>query len=295
MSWLVIAILLLATLAVAGLTWVIATMLSNNAQSATDAYENTLTQHLESMFLFVPAKRLVDLSWLLSAVVFFLVLTPFCLQHTYPWAIPLGMAIAAGLAFAAFFTPRQIVKFLMKRRIEQFDLQLLEALPMMSNALRAGFSINQAFEAVATELGAPMNQEVQLFLQHLRVGVSFSEALQQFEQRVGSPDLSLVCTSIDIARRSGGNLTEIFDSITATIRGRHRIHQHIKTLTAQGRLQGFIIGAMPFLLGGGMLLFKPDYMKDFIFSIPGLLSVLAVIALVTVGGLIIRKIITIDV
>ena len=166
---------------------------------------------------------------------------------------------------------------------------------MMSNALRAGFSINQAFESVAEGSDVPMKQEISLLLQQLRVGVSFSDALTALEERVGSEDLTLVCTAIDIARKSGGNLTEIFDTIAETIRARLRIHQHVKTLTAQGRLQGIIIGAMPFLLGIGMIIFKPSLMMPFICSLMGGITLIAVTALVALGGLMIRKIVTIDV
>ena len=166
---------------------------------------------------------------------------------------------------------------------------------MMSNALRAGFSINQAFESVAEGTDAPMRQEISLFLQQLRVGVPFSEALEALERRVGSEDLTLVCTAIDIARRSGGNLTEIFDTIAETIRARLRIRQHVRTLTAQGRLQGLIIGAMPFLLGIGMAIFKPSLMMPFVCSLAGAGTIAAVVLLVALGGWMIRRIVTIDV
>ena len=204
-------------------------------------------------------------------------------------------AVALVLAAGAFCLPRVVVNWLRARRLERFNLQLLEALPMMANALRAGFSINQAFESVAEGTDAPMSQEISLFLQQLRVGVSFSEALTALDERVGSEDLTLVCTAIDIARRSGGNLTEIFDSIAETIRARLRIHQHVRTLTAQGRLQGLIIGAMPFLLGIGMAIFKPNLMLPFLGSLIGVITVVAVTLMVALGGLLIRKIVNIDV
>jgi tight adherence protein B len=209
--------------------------------------------------------------------------------------MPLGLLISILPATAAFFIPKWLIAYLKIRRLERFNLQLLEVLPMMSNALRAGFSINQAFESIAESAENPMKQEVTLFLQQLRVGVSFSEALTAFDERVGSEDLTLICTAIDIARKSGGNLTEVFDTIAETIRARLRIQQHVKTLTAQGRLQGLIIGAMPFLLGIGMFIFKPSLMKPFVCSMIGGITIFGVTALVAVGGLVIRKIVTIDV
>lgn len=285
---------LLAGLSAAGLAWALAAAFADSAQTAAGAYESEMGRTLEAMFLFVPARRLVELGWMAAATVFLIAMLPFC--RTQPgWALPAGVVVAGSLSAGAFCLPRVIVGVLRRRRRERFNLQLLEALPMMSNALRAGFSINQAFESVAEGTDAPMRQEISLFLQQLRVGVTFYEALAELDRRVGSEDLTLVCTAIDIARRTGGNLTEIFDSIAATIRARLRIHQHVKTLTAQGRLQGLVIGAMPFLLGIGMAIFKPSLMMPFIASLAGAATLVAVTLLVALGGLMIRKIVTIDV
>lgn len=285
---------LLTGVAAGGLAWLIISSFAEGVRSAADTYEDEMARTLESMFLFVPARRLVELGWMAAGVVFMVAMLPFCRLEP-PWVLPVGMAVALVLAAGAFCLPRVVVNWLRTRRLERFNLQLLEALPMMANALRAGFSINQAFESVAEGTDAPMSQEISLFLQQLRVGVSFSEALAALDERVGSEDLTLVCTAIDIARRSGGNLTEIFDSIAETIRARLRIHQHVRTLTAQGRLQGLIIGAMPFLLGIGMAIFKPNLMLPFLGSLIGVITVVAVTLMVALGGLLIRKIVNIDV
>ena len=283
-----------AGIAAAGLAWAVLDSFADSARTATDTYTDEMTRTLEAMFLFVPARRLVELGWMVAGAVFLVAMLPFC-RLDPPWALPVGLAVALVLAAGAFCLPRVAVNLLRARRLERFNLQLLEALPMMSNALRAGFSINQAFESVADGTDAPMRQEIALFLQQLRVGVPFSEALAALEARVGSEDLTLVCTAIDIARRSGGNLTEIFDSIADTIRARLRIHQHVKTLTAQGRLQGLIIGAMPFLLGIGMAIFKPALMMPFVCSLVGAATLVAVTVLVALGGWMIRRIVNIDV
>ncbi len=285
---------LLTGVAAGGLAWLTISSFAEGARSAADTYEDEMARTLESMFLFVPARRLVELGWMAAGVVFMVAMLPFCRLEP-PWVLPVGMAVALVLAAGAFCLPRVVVNWLRTRRLERFNLQLLEALPMMANALRAGFSINQAFESVAEGTDAPMSQEISLFLQQLRVGVSFSEALAALDERVGSEDLTLVCTAIDIARRSGGNLTEIFDSIAETIRARLRIHQHVRTLTAQGRLQGLIIGAMPFLLGIGMAIFKPNLMLPFLGSLIGVITVVAVTLMVALGALLIRKIVNIDV
>ncbi len=287
-------LLALTAIATAGIVWVVGSVFMENADKSADAYGRELSQTLEDLFLFVPAKRLVDFGWIAASVAFLVVILPFC-RSDPPWLPLVGVAVASLAGAGAFRLPRLVVRYLQMRRRERFNLQLLEALPMMSNALRAGFSITQAFESVAEGTDNPMRQEVSLFLQQTRVGVPFVEALDALDKRVGSEDLTLVCTSIDIARRSGGNLTEVFDTIAETIRARLRIRQHVKTLTAQGRLQGLIIGAMPFLLGIGMAIFKPGIMLPFVCSLAGAGTLVAVVLLVSLGGWMIRKIITIDV
>ena len=186
-------------------------------------------------------------------------------------------------------------KWLNARYVRKFDEQLTDALGTMSNALRAGFSISQAFESVAESDMHPISDEFALLLQQMRVGMSFDDALASLEKRIGSDDLTLVVTSIDIARKTGGNLTEIFDSISDTIRARMRIERKVRTLTAQGRLQGLIVSLMPFFLCGVMTVMKPGMMVPFLTSIHGIGCLAAASVMVFAGWLVIRKIVTIKV
>ena len=125
--------------------------------------------------------------------------------------------------------------------------------------------------------------------------MSFEDALESLSQRVGSDDLMLVTTAILISRKTGGNVTEIFDKISETIRGRMRIERKVKTLTAQGRLQGIVVSAMPLFLGLIMTLIKPKLMIPFLTSFSGIMAVIVMCVLIFVGWLMIRKIIRIDV
>ncbi len=188
-----------------------------------------------------------------------------------------------------------LARWLDKRRRDRFNAQLPEALSTMSNALRAGFSISQAFDSVVEQGENPMSEEFAILQQQLRIGMSFESALESMSERVGSDDLTLVITAILISRKTGGNVTEIFDKISDTIRGRMKIERKVKSLTAQGRMQGIVVSLMPVFLGLVMLAIKPKMMVPFLFSPIGALSVLVMIALIVVGWLIIKKIITIDV
>lgn len=188
-----------------------------------------------------------------------------------------------------------LARYLDAKRREKFNLQLPEALATMSNALRAGFSISQAFDSVVEQGEKPMSEEFSILQQQLKIGMSLEDALESMSARVGSDDLTLVTTAILISRKTGGNVTEIFDKISETIRSRMKIERKVKTLTAQGRMQGILVSLMPLLLGIAMVILKPNMMIPFLCSFVGVISVLVVILLITVGWLFIRKITKIDV
>ena len=207
------------------------------------------------------------------------------------WYVVGGVKIKAGWQNGQ----SPLARWLDNRRREKFNLQLPEALATMSNALRAGFSISQAFDSVVEQGEKPMSEEFAILQQQLKIGLSFEDALESLSQRVGSDDLMLVTTAILISRKTGGNVTEIFDKISETIRGRMKIERKVKTLTAQGRLQGIVVSAMPFFLGLIMTLIKPGLMIPFLTSFFGIVAVLVMCALIFVGWLMIRKIIKIDV
>ena len=207
------------------------------------------------------------------------------------WYFVSGVKIKAGWQNGQ----SPLARWLDNKRREKFNLQLPEALATMSNALRAGFSISQAFDSVVEQGEKPMSEEFAILQQQLKIGMSFEDALESLSQRVGSDDLMLVTTAILISRKTGGNVTEIFDKISETIRGRMRIERKVKTLTAQGRLQGIVVSAMPLFLGLIMTLIKPGLMIPFLTSLTGILAVLVMCALIFVGWLMIRKIIKIDV
>ena len=207
------------------------------------------------------------------------------------WYVVGGVKVKAGWQNGQ----SPLARYLDARRRARFNLQLPEALATMSNALRAGFSISQAFDSVVKQGEAPVSEEFAILQQQLKIGMSFEDALSSLSQRVGSDDLTLVTTAILISRKTGGNVTEIFDKISETIRGRQRIERKVKSLTAQGRMQGVVVSLMPLFLGFAMTLMKPKMMLPFLTSAAGAGAVLLTCALVGCGWLMIRKIIKIDV
>ena len=222
------------------------------------------------------------------------------------WAIVLMFALAVagivwyfvgGVKIKAGWQNGQspLARWLDERRRRKFNLQLPEALATMSNAMRAGFSISQAFDSVVSQGEKPMSEEFAILQQQLRIGMSFENALESLSDRVGSEDLTLVTTAILISRKTGGNVTEIFDKISETIRGRMRIERKVSSLTAQGRLQGIVVTLMPLFLGAVLTVIRPGLMLPFLSSSAGLLAVLGMAVLMALGWLMIRKIIKIDV
>jgi len=284
----------LVGLAFGGFAFTIARAVGSGAGAYADSVSEETARQFEDLFLFIPAKRIREIGWSAAAAVFLLCALPF-FDIDNPVATTVGFALGFLLGGLALTAPTQFVAVLKEKRRRKFNVQLVEALGSMSNALRAGFSINQAFETVVQSGEKPIAQEFGVMLQQMRVGMNFYDALQSLDKRVGSDDLTLVVTSIDIARRTGGNLTEIFDKISLTIRERMRIERRVQTLTSQGRLQGIIVACMPGILGIAMTAIKPDLMMPFLKSTNGMIAVGATVLLIAGGWFFIRKIIRIDV
>lgn len=291
MFWLVPS---LFALCAALLVYGVSTILHDVEESHVSAYTHDTSQQFEEMFLFIPSAQIMRFTHIAAIVVFLLA---FMGVGDLLSAVGIASGIAAGSvgAVLTYFVPRLILQVMRRRRIERFNGQLSNALNGMSNALKAGFSIQQAFDTIVQEKQNPISQEFGMFLQQLRVGIQFEEALADMDRRIGSEDLTLMIQSIAIARQTGGNLTEVFDRISATIRDRLRVEGKIKSLTAQGRIQGRVVGAMPVVLGFVLYLLDPQMMLSFLRSPAGIAVMVTVVILEICGALLIRKIVNIDV
>lgn len=285
---------LLFAVCVGGFGWILAKALESGMEAYSGAYSRDMARQFDDIFLFIPSHRIAEVGWASAALLFilFFLLTGNLSSVSGVLSGLFFGCLAGGLALRA---PHQILVILRRRRLARFNSQLCDTLVSMGNALKAGFSILQAFETVVKEGENPIAQEFDVFLQETRVGVSFSEALLHLDQRVGSEDLTLVVNAIETARKTGGNLTEIFDKISDTIRSRMRIENRIQTLTAQGRLQGIIVGFMPVVITIALMLLDPGMMIPFFHSTIGIIIVAAVVTLIGVGALMIRKIVNIQV
>ena len=249
---------------------------------------------LDDILIQIPANRMLDLSVALS--VFAMLATVLILSlrdDRFSWSWTAVIAIAVGAA--VFPLPRLLLRILRKRRLEKFNFQLEDGLGIMSSALKAGFSINQALEEVAAQNLHPIAVEFRLLIQELRLGVPLDQALDTMCRRLGSDDFELVATSITTARQTGGELTGSLDRVAALIRERVRIAAKVRAVTAMGRLQAVMIGAMPFVLMLGMSFVAPQMMDMFFDSVLGIVAIVLVVVLDIAGFLVIRTITTIEV
>lgn len=206
-----------------------------------------------------------------------------------------GMNILIGIigAIVGCFLPGIYVKMQQGKRLQKFNEQLGDMLNLMVNGLRAGYSTMQAMEAVSKELPAPICDEFRRVVQEMQLGVSMQIALDNLLRRIPSDDLDLVITAINVQREVGGNLAEILDVISYTIRERVRIKGEIKVLTSQVMYSGQFLAMMPIFVIGILYLLNREYMMEFFNPLNGwcgygTLGVVA--ALIIAGYFVMRKI-----
>lgn len=208
-----------------------------------------------------------------------------------------GMAVAVGLAAAgvAFMVPALFVRRRISKQVDRFNDQLDEMLTMVSNSLRAGFGLLQAFDLAAEQSQPPMSTELHKLLRDTRMGSSLETALEKMGERVGSYDLDVVITAMLIQRSVGSNLSEVLEKVAHTIRERARIKGEINTLTAQKRLSGWIIGLMPAAFVTIMMAISFDYMSVLFTDPAGRMLLLVAVLLDAIGIVVIRRIVAIDI
>jgi tight adherence protein B len=205
-------------------------------------------------------------------------------------------------ALIGFMLPRFWLGRRRSGRLNAFDKQLPDTITLIANALRAGSSFLQAIELVVRESRPPISTEFGRVIREVNLGLAFDVALENMVRRVRSDDLELMATAISIQHTVGGNLAEILDSIAFTIRERVRIKGEIRTLTAQQRLSGYVVGLLPFGLAGFIFLAAPTFFDPMFKNPPGILGLPAGVIILffgvimmLIGFMFIRKIVDIEV
>lgn len=176
-------------------------------------------------------------------------------------AILTGSVVVSILAAAlAGAVPVANLAIKAERRRRMFEMQLPDALDFMSRALRSGHGLTMAFQIVAEELPAPVSEEFKQVCDELNFGNSFHDALSKMPERINSADLSFFVVGILIQRETGGNLSDLLRSLSSTVRERLKLHGKVRTLAAEGKFSGILLGVLPFALAGILTLLNPTYM-----------------------------------
>lgn len=257
------------------------------AQTAGNA--KWVAEKLDLMFIPIPAKRLYPILMIgpfVAGVALFWLFSPF-----YAWGLLFGIATV----ILGFRLPRPIIQMLVKRRTRKLNVQMVDGLTLMANALRSGLSLMQALQLLVEEMPAPLSQEMNLILSEQRIGVPVEKAFQNFAERVNNEDIEMFVTAVVVLRETGGNLAETFDTIVHTIRERMKLENKIVAMTTQGVMQGTIVTLMPFALMLLLSLIDPSHMKPLFTTMPGYIMLALMLALQAIGGLMIKKIVTIKI
>jgi tight adherence protein B len=206
----------------------------------------------------------------------------------------LVMSIVAG--FVGFFAPRIYVSRATSQRLIRFENQLPDTLGLWVNALRSGFSVMQAMEAISRDAPEPTSTEFKRVVQEVQLGIDVEDALEHLLGRVESEDLDLVITAVNIQREVGGNLAEILEVISHTIRERVKLKGEIRVLTAQGRMTGYLISGLPIAVALFLSVIQPGFMNPMFENRTCGWPMIGIgLALIGMGMAAIQKIVNIDI
>lgn len=281
LQWLAVAAFAAAALL---LGWVVAVKGRDFWGDYEAVFKETASVNMRDMFLFVDPHRL------------------FLYNSIALVAVPLLLLLATGdgiIALAAFallmIGPFYLYRALRRKRLRTFERQLPDALGMISNALSAGSSLNMALEGLVKEQPAPLSQEFLLFLREQRIGVEFDIALRNMERRLPIPDFQMFGAALRISREVGGNLGETLDTLATTLRRKAEMEGKIEALTAQGKMQGYVMTALPVFLGVLLSFLEPDAMSLMFTTPAGWATIGVVVVMEALGYVFIRKVTHIDV
>lgn len=252
------------------------------------SYRATFTEsasaNMADMFMFVDATRL-----------FYMNLAAIVVLPALVWVLTGDVLSAVVVAGALIVLPGFFYRVMRKQRLKRFEQQLPDGLLLLSGAMRAGASLNIALESLVKEQPPPLSQEFELFLREQRLGLDFEKSLENMEKRLPIQDFSMVLAAMRISREVGGNLAETLESLADTLRRKQMMEGKIDSLTAQGKLQGIVMTALPFLLAVLLYLLEPEAMSKLWTTEVGWLVLGFIVVWLAAGNFFIRRITSIDV
>ncbi len=268
---------------VMALVWNMYTVSEAAFQEYRAAYVAEAEASLGDIFSTFSPERVFQLSLLAGGIIFIV--------------FAAGINWIAGLMFGAgaMMAPRMIFNILAEKRRAMVSEQLVDALGLLANSVRAGLTLPQAMEILVREMKPPITQEFGRVLQEYRLGTDFDQAMLNMAERIESRDLDILVNAVMVTRKSGGNVGEIFQNIAATIRERIRIEGKVKALSSTGNMQALVMSSMPFGIMLVLWFMQPEYIMQLFGTALGLLTVGVVTAMVVAAFFWIRWIMDIDI
>ncbi|MDP4182890.1 MAG: type II secretion system F family protein [Bacillota bacterium] len=249
-----------------------------------DNYKKNIQLQLTRGHLLLKAEEFITICLILFFVLGFLT---FIISDSILFTI---MMAIIGWLFPTFFLRARI-----KKRVKSLNEQLSDAIVLISNSLKAGYSFFQAVDIVAKEMTGPISEEFGLLQKEVNLGLTTEKALENLVGRIKSDDLELVVIAVLIQRQIGGNLAEILDNISSTIRERVKIKGEVKTVTAQGRASGFIISILPVGLGLILFVINREYMMGLFTDPIGIMILVFSVMMELIGIYFISRIVKIEI
>jgi tight adherence protein B len=212
----------------------------------------------------------------------------------YP-SVSVGIFLGISSGIAGFQLVPIVYKSLYEKKCSQFTDQMVDALTIMGNGIKSGSNPQQSMQRVVEIMANPIKAEFAQVIAQTQFGDSFEDALTDLGERIPRPDVQMFVTSINILKETGGNMAETFSTIVSTIRERQKLEKKIEAMTAQGIMQGIIVTSIPFILGAVFFAVDPAYMRPMFNTFLGLVLLGAMLGLQIIGGVMIKKIVTIKV
>ncbi|MBF0265288.1 MAG: type II secretion system F family protein [Gammaproteobacteria bacterium] len=281
-SWLSIQILVLLSVSI--LVYVIMSQIQVFFADYKNTFQEAADVNMSDMFMFVEPSKLFlyNIGALIIVPLVFYVLTG-------------DILIAIGAFTALLILPPTMYKIMRNNRLKKFELQLPDTLLMITGALKAGASLNMAMESIVRESPAPMSQEITLLMRQQRLGVEFSKSLDTLEERVPIQSVFMFVAALKISREIGGNLGETLGTLAETLRRKITMEGKIDSLTGQGKMQGWVMSALPIFLAVLLSYIEPENMQKLYTTTSGFIVLAIVIVMEILGYVFIKKVTTIDV
>jgi tight adherence protein B len=270
--------------AVACIVWLVLKLGENMLSKQQAQLEQQASTTLADMFIFIDPQKMFRYN----------VMAMFVLPGAV-WFLTANPVFTLATLVATYVLPKYYVRAMRSKRFKTLEKQLPDALLMITGAMSAGASVNIAIESMIKEQRPPIAQEFDLMMRELRIGVDFDTALKNMEQRNPIPDFALVISALRISREVGGNLVEILNSLAETLREKQTMEGKIASLTAQGKIQGIVMTALPLLVMFGLTQIEPVAMAPLFTTWPGWLTLAVIGTMEIMGYFFIQRITAIDV